>query len=535
MSNSKHHVAIQFLFAYVNTITAGLIVLLLIVYNYLVRWFAVAKKPQPPKPAGAWPLLGHLPLFAGCQQLPHIMLGDLADKYGPIFTLHIGARQALVVSSWEVAKELFTTNDIALADRPSFTAAKYLSYDGAMFGFAPYGDYWREMRKLITMELLSSRQLESLKHVRVSEIENFLKELHVCWMEKRIGSNHVVVDLKQRFSDLNLNLILRLVVGKRYAGTAGGGDGKEAERCHKAIESFFHLTGVFVLRDAIPFLGWLDVGGYEKVMKRTAKELDELVSEWLEEHRSKRNSEEVANEEHDFMTLMLSVLEGSDHVGCDSDTINKSTCLNLILGASETTTIVLTWTISLLLNNKITLKKAQEELDMMVGRERKVNESDISKLIYLQAIIKEALRLCPPAPLSGPREIRENCTISGYHVKKGTWLFTNLWKIHTDPRIWPDSLEFKPERFLTSHKHIDVRGQNFELIPFGSGRRACPGTSFGLQMVATVLASFLQAFEISNPTSAPIDMTGKFGMTNMKATPLEVLLSPRLSPEFYNW
>lgn len=172
---------------------------------------------------------------------------------------------------------------------------------------------------------------------------------------------------------------------------------------------------------------------------------------------------------------------------------------------------------------------------MMVGRERKVNESDISKLIYLQAIIKEALRVCPPTPLLGPRETRKDCTINGYHVKEGTWLFTNLSKIHKDPCIWPDPLEFKPERFLTSHKHIDVKGQNFELTPFGSGRRSCPGSSFGLQMVAIVLASFLQAFEISTPTSAPIDMTGKFGMTNMKATPLEVLLSPRLSPEFYNW
>ncbi|KAJ9170153.1 hypothetical protein P3X46_018281 [Hevea brasiliensis] len=505
----------EILFPYVNTITAGLIALLLFAYCYAVRRSVVAKKRQAPKPDGAWPLIGHLPLLAG-SQLPHIMLGNLADKYGPIFTLQIGVHKALVVSSWEVAKELFTSNDIATANRPNFTAAKYLSYDGVMFSFCTIWRLLARMRKLITLELLSSRQLELLKHVRVSEIGTFLKELHRCWTHKKIGSGHVLVDLKQRFSDLGLNVILRLIVGKRYSGATAGDDRKEAERCHKAMRELFHFMGLF------------------RGMKRTAKELDDLLGEWLEEHRTKRNSGDVANEKQDFMSVMLSVLERTHVGGFDSDTINKSTCLNLILGGSETTAVVLTWTISLLLNNRNTLKKVQEELDTMVGRDRLVNESDISKMIYLQAIVKESLRLYPPAPLSGPREITENCTISGYHVKKGTWLLTNLWKIHIDPRIWPDPLEFKPERFLTSHKNIDVRGQNFELIPFGSGRRGCPGTSFGLQMVAIGLASFLQAFEISNPTSSPIDMTGSFGITNIKATPLQVLLLPRLSPEFYN-
>ncbi|KAF2292050.1 hypothetical protein GH714_000372 [Hevea brasiliensis] len=392
------------------------------------------------------------------------MLGDLADKYGPIFTLQIGVHKALVVSSWEVAKELFTSNDIATANRPNFTAAKYLSYDGVMFSFAPYGDIG-ENAQVDTLELLSSRQLELLKHVRIDCREEVLR--CYCWDDR-----------------------------------------KEAERCHKAMRELFHFMGLFVLRDAIPFLGWLDVGGHERGMRKLLKNWTifsangwrsiagrEILVMWL----TKSN----------FMSVMLSVLERTHVGGFDSDTINKSTCLK-------------------------PLKKVQEELDTMVGRDRLVNESDISKMIYLQAIVKESLRLYPPAPLSGPREITENCTISGYHVKKGTWLLTNLWKIHIDPRIWPDPLEFKPERFLTSHKNIDVRGQNFELIPFGSGRRGCPGTSFGLQMVAIGLASFLQAFEISNPTSSPIDMTGSFGITNIKATPLQVLLLPRLSPEFYN-
>lgn len=205
----------------------------------------------------------------------------------------------------------------------------------------------------------------------------------------------------------------------------------------------------------------------------------------------------------------------------------------MISGGTDTTTVTLTWALSLLLNNPHALRKAQEELDVHVGRERLVNEADINKLIYLQAIVKETLRVYPPGPLSGPREAAEDCTVGGYQVKKGTRVIVNLWKIQTDPRVWPYPLEFKPERFLTTHKDIDVKGQNFELIPFASGRRACPGISFALQMLHFTLASLIHAFEMSTPSNAPVDMTASFGLTNIKSTPLDVVLKPRLPLNLY--
>lgn len=205
----------------------------------------------------------------------------------------------------------------------------------------------------------------------------------------------------------------------------------------------------------------------------------------------------------------------------------------MITGGTDTTTVTLTWTLSLLLNNPQALKKIHEELDNHVGKERLVNESDINNLEYLRASVKEALRLCPAGPLSGLREVTEDCTVGGYHVPRGTWLMVNLSKVHTDPRVWSDPMEFKPERFLTTHKGTDVKGQHFELIPFGSGRRACPGITLGLQMTLLSLAGFLQGFEISTPGNEPVDMTGSVGLTNMKSTPLQVLVKPRLSPNLY--
>ena len=205
----------------------------------------------------------------------------------------------------------------------------------------------------------------------------------------------------------------------------------------------------------------------------------------------------------------------------------------IILGGTDTSSASNTWTLSLLLNNPRTLEKVQEEIDTHVGKEKLVTESDLNKLVYLHAVVKESLRLYPPSPLSGPREFREDCKLGGYHVKKGTRLMTNLWKIQTDPNIWSEPLEFKPERFLTTHKDVDVKGKQFELIPFGSGRRICPGITFGLRSAYLTLANFLHCFDVSKTSSEPVDMTAAMEMTNVKVNPLQVLIKPRLPPSLY--
>ncbi|MCD9639300.1 hypothetical protein HAX54_023730, partial [Datura stramonium] len=201
----------------------------------------------------------------------------------------------------------------------------------------------------------------------------------------------------------------------------------------------------------------------------------------------------------------------------------------MLAGGTDSTAVALTWTLSLLLNNPHAIQKAQEELDIQVGKNTSVNESHIKNLVYLQAIIKESLRLYPPAPLSAAHESIEDCIVGGYNIPKGTRLLFNLWRIQRDPTIWSEPDLFKPERFLTTHKYVDVRGNHFELIPFSAGRRICPGISSALVLLHLILANMLHAFKIIRPTDKLIDMTESFGMTNLKATPLEVLVAPRLS------
>ncbi|XP_015934305.1 xanthotoxin 5-hydroxylase CYP82C4 [Arachis duranensis] len=513
-------------------LTIVAILLSFICYAFLSKRKNKESGKEAPVPNGAWPIIGHLHLLGSHHQLLYRTLGRMADQYGPAFNIWLGSRRAFVVSSWEVAKECFTTNDKALASRPTTVAAKHMGYNYAVFGFAPYSAFWREMRKIATLELLSNRRLEMLKHVRISELNMGIRDLYNSWVQN--NSNPVVVELNRWLEDLSLNTVVRMVAGKRYFGASAKCDDDEARRCQKAINQFFHLIGIFVVSDAVPFLRWLDVQGHEKAMKKTAKELDEILEGWLQEHRKRRVHGE--EDDRDFIDVMLS-LQKRGHLSnfqYDSDTSIKSTCLALILGGSDTTAGTLTWSISLLLNNPDALRKAQEELDLHVGKERQVEDSDIRNLRYIEAIIKETLRLYPAGPLLGPREAQEDCTVAGYHVPAGTRLVVNLWKIHRDPRVWKDPCSFQPERFLTSHHAaIDVRGQNFELIPFGSGRRSCPGMSFALQVLHLTLARLLHAFDFATISNEPVDMTESPGLTIPKATPLEILITPRLQPQLY--
>ncbi|XWS29356.1 hypothetical protein CRYUN_Cryun24cG0022300 [Craigia yunnanensis] len=491
-----------------------------------------------PEAAGAWPIIGHLHLFSS-QEILYRTLFALSKKYGPVFSLRLGSHKALVVGNSEMAKECLTIHDKAFATRPSLSASKLLGYDYAMFGFAPYGPYWREMRKITTLELLSNHRLDmfNFKHIRSSEVQTGIKDLYNTWMTKSNGKGSVLVDMKQWFADLTHNMAFRIVVGKRYYGVNADCDEGDSRQCQKSIKEYFHLFGTFVLSDAIPFLGWLDIGGYKKAMKRTAKELDTFVQGWLEEHKQKRLLGGDRKEEQDFMDVMLTVTEDAKISGfdIDADTITKATCLNLILGAADSNMVPLIWSLALLLNNRQALKKAKEELAIYVGKDRHVEESDIKNLVYLQAIIKETLRLYPPSPILALRAAMEDCTLSnGYHVTPGTRLLLNAWQIHHDERIWTNPDEFQPERFLTSHKDLDLRGQNFELIPFGAGRRACSGVSLALQVIHLSLASVLHCFEMDTPNKELVDMTESPSLANVKATPLEVLLTPRLSPELYD-
>nr|ABB20912.1 P450 mono-oxygenase [Stevia rebaudiana] len=489
-------------------------------------------KLLPPKAKGAWPLIGHLPLL-GKNRIAHRVLGDLADKYGPIFTIKLGVYQVLVVSSADAVKDCFTTSDKAFASRPKSTAVEIMGYNYAMFGLAPYGEYWRQVRKIAVLEILSQKRVDMLEWARVSEVRTSTNEVYDAWRvnKENEGSDMVLVDMKQWFTNLILNVLVRIISGKRFPFKS-----VEGIRFQKMEKKLFELLGAFVVSDLIPSMKRFDIGGYQKQMKMAAEEINDIMEGWLNNRKTQKESGEQKEGDQYFMDVLISVLKDAsdaDFPGYDHDTVIKATCMALLAAGSDTTSVTIIWALALLLNHPEKMKIAQDEIDKHVGRDRLVEESDLKNLVYINAIIKETMRLYPAAPLSVPHEAMEDCVVGGYHIPKGTRLLPNFWKIQHDPNIWPEPYEFKPERFLSTHKDVDVKGKHFELLPFGTGRRMCPAITFVLQILPLTLANLIQQFEIRKPSNDPIDMTESAGLTTKRATPLDVLIAPRLSLKMY--
>ncbi|XP_023772884.1 cytochrome P450 CYP82D47 [Lactuca sativa] len=491
------------------------------------------KNRKAPEAKGKWPVVGHLHLLGGPEP-HHITLANMADKYGPIFTIKLGVHNALVVSNSEIAKECFTKNDKAFSSRPKLLAVELMGYNYAIFALAPYGAYWRQVRKIIMLEVLSTRRVEMLGPVRSAELRESMKDLYDVWVKNKDQSGSldmVKVDMQQWFGNLVLNSLIKVVTGKRFAL-----DDEEGIRFRKVANRFFQLLGGFVVSDYIPPLKFLDIGGYKKEMIITGQEMDNFFDQWLEEYKRERESKQQNERDKVLMDVLISILEGAseeEFPGHDHATIIKATCLTMVIGGLDSTSVALTWALCLLLNNPRTLKLAQEEIDEHVGRKRRVEESDLKNLVYMDAILKETLRLYPPGHLGLPKETLEDCIVQGYYIPKGTRVMLNLWKLHRDPNIWPNPTEFLPERFLTTHKDVDLKGHHFDLLPFGSGRRVCPGILFAMQATRLALASLIQQFELKSPSSEPVDMKEIFGVTCSKATPLEVLIAPRLPLDMY--
>jgi len=201
-----------------------------------------SKSKEAPIVTGAWPILGHLPLLKA-SKAPHSTLGDLADKYGPLFTIKLGSKIALVLSNLEMVKECFTKYDAAISTRPKLVATEHLAYNGAMLILSPYGPYWRQVRKVALSEILANRRIEKLQEICVLEVQTSIKALFNVWKNNNNESNYVLVELRQWFIELNFNIVLPMLVGKRYFGAMNELDEKEAQKCIKAVEEILRLMG----------------------------------------------------------------------------------------------------------------------------------------------------------------------------------------------------------------------------------------------------------------------------------------------------
>nr|AIC73642.1 flavonoid 3'-hydroxylase [Anthurium andraeanum] len=473
--------------------------------------------PLPPGPKG-WPILGNLPQLGA---KPHHTLAALSRAYGPLLHLRLGRVHAVVASSASVAAAFLKTHDANFSSRPPNSGAEHVAYNYQDLVFAPYGPRWRTLRKLCSVHLFCTRALEGFRHVREEEAGVLARAL--------LGRRGSAADVGEEVNVCAANALARAVMGRRVFG---GGLGRETEEFKEMVVELMRLAGVFNLGDFVTGLGWLDPQGVVARMKRLHRRYDAMLDKMIADH--------VAGGGEDLLSVMIR-LRGQpldDDGTTISDVEIKALLLNLFTAGTDTTSSTVEWALAELIRHPRLLAEAQREMDSVVGRGRLVSDDDLAGLPFLQAVVKETFRLHPSTPLSLPRASTGSCEVGGYHIPGGATLLVNVWAIARDPAVWPCPLEFRPERFLPGgeHTHVDVRGTDFELIPFGAGRRICAGMTMGLRMVQFLTATLVHAFDWALPegqTPEKLDMEEAFGLTLQRAVPLQARPTPRLSPEAY--
>ncbi|XP_042040162.1 cytochrome P450 71A6-like isoform X1 [Salvia splendens] len=458
--------------------------------------------PSPPK----FPLIGNLHQLSS---VPHRSLQSLSLRYGPLMLLHFGEVPVLIASSAEAAREIMKNQDLIFSNRPQLSIASRLFYNNRDVSFAPYGEYWRQIRSICVLHLLSNKRVQSYRGVREEETSLMVDKI------RRLCASSKTVNLSDVMTSLTNDVICRVALGKKYGL---GSDFKEA------FAEFGVLLGILPLWEYIPWLRWMRrFDGLDKRADRAATKMDGFLETVIQEHRV-RERREGDGGELDFVDILLDFQrENGSRTPVEDETI-KAIVLDMFAAGTDTTYTALEWAMTELIRNPEIMKTLQNEVREVAGNKDEIDEQDLEKMSYLKAVMKESLRLHPPVPLLVPRELTQDTTVLGYDIASRTRVMTNVWAISRDPSLWKYPEEFRPERFLGMD--IDFRGLHFELTPFGAGRRGCPGITFAVAVDELALAKLVHKFNFRLPNGAKMEelnVSESNGITIHKKCPLLVV------------
>ncbi|KAK9949980.1 hypothetical protein M0R45_005487 [Rubus argutus] len=446
------------------------------------RWFRQSERRRypnlPPSPSLSLPILGHLYLL---KPPNHRTFHRLSQKHGPVFSLWFGSRRVVIVESFSAVQECFTKNDIILANRPPTLFGKHLAYNHTSLPASPYGDHWRNIRRISTVEVLSTVRLNSFSDVRKDEIKHLLGKLS---QSARGDNRFSKVELKSMLNGMTFNNIMRMVAGKRYVGDHVS-DKEGSKEFIEIMEETFSYSGGTNPGEFMPFSNWFGGGGYLRKLKKLAKRSDVFLQGLIDEHRNKSPSES----RHTMIGHLLSQQESQPEYYTDE--IIKALILSLLLAGTDTSAVTLEWAMSNLINHP----------------DYHLRDSSV----------------IPGGTNASATFLSEDCIVSGFDIPRDTLVLVNAWAIHRDPKLWDDPESFKPERFEGGGKDEAAH----KLIPFGLGRRACPGAGLAQREVGLTLASLIQCFEWKRISEKEIDMTEVQGITMPKLVPLEAMCKPR--------
>ncbi|KAL3533878.1 hypothetical protein ACH5RR_007399 [Cinchona calisaya] len=466
-------------------ITIWFVSIFLIRSNVKQRSISKSQIQHPPSPP-ALPVIGHLHLLG-----PSIAktFQALSARYGPLMRLNIILKNTIIVSDAATAKEILKDNEMSFASRPDFRCSGYNIYERYTFMFAEYGSYWRYMKKLFMSELLSVSQVNYFAGIRRDEMMKLLESL-VSFSEKGKACN-----LGMELFRFTNNVTCRMLMSTRCSVSED-----ESKKIWDLVKEVEEVSLKFSMGELLGPLGKLDLFGHGRKMKALLLSFDSMVERIIAEHEKDMKSGKRGRNK-DILDLLLEIcMDENAEVKLTRMHI-KTFLWELFMAGTETTMVAMQWTIAELINNPKQFKILRDEINRVVGSKRLVQESDIPNLPYLQGVVKESMRLHPPAALA-LRRCDKDCKINGYDILANERIIINLYSIMKDPNMWENPLDFVPERFMTKSQggHIDqvddtIKGQNFKNLPFGYGRRGCPGENLALASIHEAVATIVQCFD----------------------------------------
>ncbi|XP_013459992.2 cytochrome P450 71D11 [Medicago truncatula] len=443
------------------------------------------------------PIIGNLHNLLSSQ--PHKKLRDLARKYGPLMHLQLGEISMIVISSPDCAREVMKTHDINFAIRPKVLASDLISYNSTGIISSPYGNYWRQLRKICASELLSLKRVNSYQPIREEEFSNLVK-----WITSKKGSS---INLTQAVLSSIYTILSKSAFGKKC---------NDQDKFISAVKELIKIAAGFDLEDLFPSITWLHYfTGLRPTLERVHRQVDQIMENIISEHKeakSKANYDQGESDE-DIVDVLIKYEDGNNKEFFLTKDNIKAIILDIFGAGGETSASTIDWAMVEMIRDPRIMKKVQDEVREVFKMKGRVDENCINELHYLKSIVKETLRLHTPVPLLLPRECGQACEIHGYHIPFKTKVVVNAWAIARDPNYWTEPEKFYPERFMGNT--IDYKGSDFEYIPFGAGRRICPGSIFGLRNVELTLATLLFYFDWKLPSgirSEELDMTEEFGV-----------------------
>uniref|UniRef100_A0ACD5Z0Y5 Uncharacterized protein n=1 Tax=Avena sativa TaxID=4498 RepID=A0ACD5Z0Y5_AVESA len=472
----------------------------------------------PPSP-WALPIIGHLHHLAGA--LPHRALRDLARRHGPLMMLRLGELDAVVASSPDAVREIMKTHGASFASRP-LTSMQQMAYgDDEGLIFAPYGDAWRQLRKICTVELLSSRRVQSFGPVREDEVGRLLRSVAAA-----SASANSPVNLTEGISAYVAGATVRTIVGSQF---------KQRDEYLRMLQEGLKIVSGMTLPDIFPSSRLVRLlssvpGKILRHSRGMKKFMDAIIQEHQEGRVSRGDGYDGDREAEDLLDVLLRLQKEADSQYPLTTENIKTVMLDMFGAGSETAATTLQWAMAELIRNPRVMRKAQDEVRQHFAGQGKVTEAGLADLHYPRAVIKETLRMRPPAPLLLPCVRGSPCQVLGFDVPEGAMVIVNAWAIGMDPAHWDAPEEFAPERFERDGGR-DFKGADFEFVPFGAGRRICPGMAFGLANVEIALAALLFHFDWELPggmAAGDLDMTEQFGVTTSLRSDLVVVAVPRV-------